>query len=49
MYHEENDMEFEISQEERIAVELEDEREQVLKIQLRQDERLRRQSSEPQD
>lgn len=49
MYHEENDMEFEISQEERIAVELEDEREQVLKIQLRQDERSRRRSLEPKD
>jgi hypothetical protein len=49
VYHGENDMAFEISQEERIAAELEGEREQALKIQLRQDERLRRQSSEPQD
>ena len=49
MYHGENDMAFEISQEERIAAELEGEREQALKIQLRQDERLRRQSSEPKD
>ena len=49
MYHGDNDMEFELSQEERIAAELEDEREQALKIQLRQDERLRRQSSEPKD
>ncbi len=49
MYHEENDMEFEISQEERIAAELEDEREQALKIQLRQDERSRRRSLEPKD
>ena len=47
MYHRENDMEFEISQEERIAAELEDEREQALKIQLRQDERSRRRSLEP--
>ena len=42
MYHGGNDMEFELSQEERIAAELEDEREQTLKIQLRQDERSRR-------
>ena len=49
MYHGDNDMEFELSQEEHIAAELEDEREQALKIQLRQDERSRRQSSEPKD
>ena len=49
MYHGENGMEFELSQAERIAAELEDEREQALKIQLRQDERSRRQSSEPKD
>ena len=49
MYHGENDMEFELSQEERIAAELEDEREQTLKIQLRQDERSRRRSLEPKD
>ena len=49
MYHGENDMEFELSQEERIAAELEDEREQALKIQLRQDERSRRRSLEPKD
>jgi hypothetical protein len=40
-------MEFELSQEEHIAAELEDEREQTLKIQLRQDERSRQQSLEP--
>lgn len=49
MYHGENDMEFEISQEEHIAAELEDEREQVLKIQLKQDERSQRRSLEPKD
>ena len=49
MYHGENDMEFELSQDERIAAELEGEREQALKIQLRQDERLRRRSLEPKD
>ena len=49
MYHGDNDMEFELSQEEHIAAELEDEREQTLKIQLRQDERSRRQSLEPKD
>ena len=49
MYHGENDMEFELSQEERIAAELEDEREQTLKIQLRQDEESRRRSLEPKD
>ena len=47
MYHGDNDMEFELSQEEHIAAELEDEREQTLKIQLRQDERSRQQSLEP--
>ncbi len=41
MYHGENDMDFEPSQEERIVAELEDEREQALKIQLRRDERSR--------
>ena len=41
MYHGDNDMEFELSQEEHIAAELEDEREQALKIQLRRDERSR--------
>ena len=41
MYHGENDMEFELSQEERIAAELKDERDQALKIQLRRDERSR--------
>ena len=46
MYHGENGMEFELSQEERIAAELEDEREQALTIQLRQDERLQRRSLE---
>ena len=49
MYHGENDMEFELLQEEHIAAELEDEREQALKIQLRQDERSRRRSLEPKD
>ena len=49
MYHGENDMDFEFSQEERIAAELEDEREQALKIQLGQDERSRRRSLEPKD
>ena len=49
MYHGENDMDFELSQEERIAAELEDEREQTLKIQLRQDELSRRRSLEPKD
>lgn len=49
MYHGENDMEFDVLQEERIAAELEDEREQTLKIQLRQDERSRRRSLEPKD
>ena len=49
MYHGDNDMKFELSQEEHIAAELEDEREQTLKIQLRQDERSRRQSLEPKD
>lgn len=49
MYYGENDMEFDVSQEERIAAELEDEREQTLKIQLRQDERSRRRSLEPKD
>ena len=49
MYHGENDMEFELSQEEHIAAELEDEREQTLKIQLRQDEESRRRSLEPKD
>lgn len=49
MYYGENDMEFEISQEERIAAELEDEREQALKIQLRQDEQSRRRSLEPKE
>lgn len=49
MYHGENDMEFELSQEERIAAELEGEREQTLKIQLRQDERSRRRSLEPKE
>lgn len=49
MYHGGNDMEFEISQEECIAAELEDEREQALKIQLRQDERLLRQTLESND
>ena len=49
MYHGENGMEFELSQEERIAAELEGEREQTLKIQLRQDERSRRRSLEPKD
>lgn len=49
MYHRENDVEFELLQEERIAAELEDEREQTLKIQLRQDERSRRRSLEPKD
>ena len=49
MYHGDNDMEFELSQEERIAAELEDEREQTLKIQLRQDEESRRRSLEPKD
>ena len=49
MYHGDNDMEFELSQEEHIAAELEDEREQTLKIQLRQDERSQRRSLEPKD
>ena len=49
MYHGDNDIEFELSQEERIAAELEDEREQTLKIQLRQDEESRRRSLEPKD
>jgi len=49
VYHGDNDMEFELSQEEHIAAELEDEREQALKIQLRQDERSRRRSLEPKD
>lgn len=41
LYHGENDIEFEIPQGEHIAAELEDEREQALKIQLRRDERSR--------
>ena len=49
MYHGENDTEFDVSQEERIAAELEGEREQTLKIQLRQDERSRRRSLEPKE
>ena len=47
MYHGESGMDFELSQDERIAAELEGEREQALKIQLRQDERSRRRSLEP--
>lgn len=49
MYHEENDTEFDVLKEERIAAELEDEREQTLNIQLRQDKRSRRRSLEPKD
>ena len=49
MYYGENNMEFELSQAERIAAELEDEREQALKIQLKYDERSQRRSLEPKE
>ena len=41
MFHDENGVEFDPVQEERVAAELEDEREQVLELQIRHDERLR--------